>query len=184
MLDCRATFDTTWTTRSSAQPSCDDNISEFHFANNATLHYFFAHREDHKNIADALHAHGTTYEDYDVVFGNPGNAPIMEADVMLESAQEMEQFGVPFFWLSTYTGDGVIDKYLDTVDRKTAFEAAGARYIPVHEMVKPMRKYTIGEVEHVENPHLCMPGPSNEISLLMSRLVWSESFRSSGDGRR
>lgn len=151
--------------------SCDDNVSEYAYPNEAKVHFYFAHRTENKTIEHALEAHNTKFEDYNLIFANQGNPPSMRSGPMLESARNIAAAGVPLIWLSTYDGGGDI-RHFGTEDRQ-AFDAMGIKFLPVHNIVESLTNLTIGVVEHKNNSHFCMPGPPNEIGLLMLRIVWS-----------
>lgn len=155
-------------------------MSVFEFANGSTLHYFFAHTEEDKAVEDALEAHGTDYGDYDAVFANAGNDPRLEPLMMISAASKFGAHGVPFFFQSVYQGEGDIRDL--TPEQKRHFDETGAFFIPVSEMVKNLQRFTKGFVEDEWNPHYCLPGPPDEIGLLMLRLVWALAI-GGGQGR-
>lgn len=74
---------------------CDDDTGEFFFSNGATLHFYFAHVEPNKFVSDALLPHGNVeFSFYDAVVANPGNAPHLRVDSMLDAAFELQAVGV------------------------------------------------------------------------------------------
>lgn len=150
---------------------CDDNRGVFEFANGASIHFYFAHKEIHKRIEDALDVHDTAFGDYDVVFANPGNKPHMDPSVLLDSALELQQAKVPLVWFSAYEGEGDIREW--DVDQQRKFADLDAKFLPVHDMVKDFGNLTKGFIESERNPHFCMPGPPDEIGVLLLKLVWS-----------
>lgn len=151
--------------------SCDDNNSVFEFENKAVLHFNFAHKEDEKRIEDALRVHGTKFSDYDVVIANLGNEPRMKTSELLRSAIKLQHVGVPLFWLSAYEGEGDIRDWPSS--EQDAFRESGARFLPVHDMVESLAYLTKGVVEGENNPHFCMPGPPNEIGILLLKIAWA-----------
>lgn len=162
-------------TRFSSHSRCSDDSSVFRFANGATLHYFFAGNQANKSIDQALEAQRLGMHYFDVVFANAGNRPTMSANAMLASAEATQRAGVPFFWLSTYDGVGALDAFL-SMDQKSSFQSLGARFIDIQDMVTEVHNYTKGELEGSTDPHFCMPGPTNEINLLLMQLVWLEWY--------
>lgn len=151
---------------------CDDNNGVFDFANGASIHFYFAHKEGDKRIEDALDVHGTAFGDYDMVFANPGNTPHMEPSLLLDAALELQQGNVPLVWLSAYAGEGDIRDW--DADQQREFTRRDAKFLSVHDMVRDLGSLTKGYVENERhNPHFCMPGPPNEIGVLLLQLVWS-----------
>ncbi|CAM9162932.1 unnamed protein product [Scytosiphon promiscuus] len=151
--------------------SCHDNESLFLFNNGAILHYHFAHVENNKQVEDALKVHGTKFSDYDAVVANPGNKPNMEVAEVLRVASVLQDQGLPLFWMSSYEGVGDVAGWLP--EEQEAFWASGARFIPVHRMVESLQFLTKGVVEDEHNPHFCMPGPPNEIGVLLLKMAWA-----------
>lgn len=151
--------------------SCDDDNSVFEFDNGSLLHYHFAHKEEGKRIEDALRVHGTAYSDYDAIVANLGNEPRMETSELLRTAERLNTEGVPLFWLTAYEGEGDIRDWED--DEQERFTESGARFLPVHEMVESLGYLTKGVVEGEVNPHFCMPGPPNEIGVLLLKMAWA-----------
>lgn len=173
----------TWIRPLPPSGSCTDDSSAFHFANDATLHYYFAGIQRPKRIEQALQALGTRFEDYSMVFANIGNDPRMSVKALLASAKAMQRAGVPFFWLSTYDRHGDLERFLSPND-KAMFDSVGARFLPIHDMVQGKAIYNKGHIEGNIDTHFCMPGPSDEISLFLSQLVWSGWFNFSGNMNR
>lgn len=149
-----------------------DDTSQFHFSNGATLHFYFD-GTTHKDIANALQAHGTTFADYDMLFANRANAPVLNSKSLLSSARYLKEVGVPFFWMKTYEGHGLPDTYCKEKGDSKEFKHLGVKVIPVHQIMKDVKNFTKGQVEGVVDNHFCMPGPSNEVSLFLMQIIWS-----------
>lgn len=145
----------------------------FEFENGAMIHYHFAHKEDGKRIEDALRVHDTKFSDYDAIVANTGNEPRMETSEVVRVAAMLKDEGIPLFWMSTYLGEGDIRDW--TEEEREAFKSSGARFVPVHDMVESLSYLTKGAVEGEFNPHFCMPGPPNEIGILMLKIAWALS---------
>lgn len=139
--------------------------------NNSTVHYYFAHQEFKKSLEDALQHFGTSFSDYDGVFANVGNDPIMPTTSVINAAQNLDEAGVPLFWLSTYDGEGDVQAW--SAEDRQAFDDASARYIPVHNMMNTMGRFTRGVAEDRDDDHFCLPGPPNEVGLLALKLIWA-----------
>lgn len=124
-------------------------------------------------MTDGLHPHGNaSLSDYDVVFANVGNGPPMTADSVCDAALQAQAAAVPFFFLSLYSGKGDIGEW-DASQRTTFFES-GARYVDVGDMVLGLDEFTRAAVEGEESDnHFCLPGPPDEIGLLMLNLMWA-----------
>lgn len=160
----------------------------FQFDNGATIHYHFAHKENKKRIEDGIAIHGTRFDDYDAVVANVGNDPRMQPEDLLRTAKTLQQKEIPLILLSTYDGAGNV--YDWSGDQKAEFDKSEAKFVPVHRMVESMDYLTKGVIEGERNPHFCMPGPPNEIAILLLKTMWAiqgeneraESER--GDGRR
>lgn len=152
---------------------CQDSRAKYYFDNGASVHYFFAHAEEDKRIAAALEEHNTTLASYDAVFANPGNDPIMDYTHVMAFARAAHSAGVPFFWLTTYDGKGGLEVWDET--ERSVWASHGARFVPVHEMVASLGYLTKGTVESAElrDEHFCMPGPPNEIALLLLQMAWA-----------
>ena len=108
---------------------------------------------------------------YDVVFMNAGNSPSLSIQMTIKSAIQVQAAGTPFFWLSTYDGVGRISEW--SLDEKTRFFATRARYVDIQSMMLGLQAWTKGAVEGVDDPHYCLPGPPNEIALLLVKIVWA-----------
>ncbi|CAM9726063.1 unnamed protein product, partial [Pylaiella littoralis] len=76
-------------------------------------------------------------------------------------------------WVSHYDGNGDVASW--TSEEQAEFWNSGARFLPVHRMVEGLEYLTKGVVEGETsgNPHFCMPGPPNEIGILVLRVAWS-----------
>lgn len=79
-----------------------------------------------------------------------------------------------FFWLSTYEGRGQ-PKGWNVRQRDTDFPESGAKFVHVGGMARGLDRLTRGFVEETEDPdpHFCMPGPPDEIGLLLLKLMWA-----------
>ena len=121
----------------------------------------------------ALDQFGTSAADYDFAVFNAGNIPIMSAEDTISSAQRIHQARGSFVWLTTYDGQG--DGRSWSSAQKEAFVSANARYIAVHSMMETMLNFTRGAAEGVNDAHFCLPGPPDELGLLLLRVIWSLS---------
>lgn len=91
---------------------------------------------------------------------------------VLEMAHELQATGVPLFWLSTYDGAGDIELW--TEEYRESFIAAGAHFVPIGDMVRGLEAWTKGSVEGSGfDKHYCLPGPPDEIAVLMLKLMWA-----------
>lgn len=108
---------------------------------------------------------------YDAVFLNPGNNPPIDAEQAVEIALEVQAAGTQVFWLSAYGGNGRTSKW--TKDQRSLFYESGALYVDIQCMAQGMKSWTKGGVEGVADGHFCMPGPPNEIALLLLKIVWA-----------
>lgn len=113
--------------------------------------------------------------DYDVVVANSGNKPVMDTKRTVASAQHFHQVGVPFIWLATYDGVGNINDW-EFGDRE-AFLAAKGNHIPVNNMMETMSNFTMGAELGSDDDHFCLPGPPDEVGLLILQLVWALTER-------
>ena len=161
--------------------SCYDSRGVFRFDNGATIHYHFAHTEMSKRIEDGIRVHETGFGDYDAVVANSGNKPPMEPEELLRVANELKEEGVPLIWLSTYEGNGAVDQWSD--EQRVEFEESGAKFVPIHRMVESLTYLTKGVIEGEHNPHFCMPGPPNEIGILLLQTAWAIRAESEMGGR-
>ena len=135
------------------------------------MHFHFAHKEEGKRIENGLRAHGTSFSDYDAIVANTGNEPRMETSELLRTAAKLQDEGIPLIWMSEYEGEGDIRDW--TEEEREAFKSSGARFVPVHDMVESLSYLTKGAVEGEFNPHFCMPGPPNEIGILLLKIAWA-----------
>lgn len=116
--------------------------------------------------------HGTGFEDYDVVIGNAGNSPSVLPEELLRSANVLKEEGVALIWLSTYDGEGNIEHWSE--DQRERFKESGAKFVPIHRMVESLTYLTKAVIESEKhNPHFCMPGPPNEIGILLLKAMWA-----------
>ena len=151
---------------------CTDDWGEFYFDNGATVHYTFEHHQE-KNIDDARYDHGNeTLSFYDAVIVNPGNSPRMTQTHVVELAHELQAIGVPLFWLSSYDGHGDIGLWSE--EHRERFTASGAHFVPIGDMARGLKAWTKGSVEGSHSDrHYCLPGPPDEMALLMLKLLWA-----------
>lgn len=151
---------------------CGDDHAEFYFSNGAVVHYFFSHIGKNKSVEDALGHHGdVTFEFYDVVVANSGNAPHLSASRVLDAALKMQAGRTTFFWFSSYDGAGDIKKW--THSNQAVFHQSGAKFVAMGDMARGLDHLTVGAVENRRDPHFCLPGPPNEIGLLLVKMIWA-----------
>ncbi|CAN0241692.1 unnamed protein product [Ectocarpus sp. 12 AP-2014] len=151
---------------------CDDDRAEYLFENGAVVHYYYAGGDQHKTIKDALLRHGNvSLSYYDAVVANHGNGPQMTVDNVCEAAFELQALSVPFFWLSTYSGQGSVNMWNDA--QKAQFTQSGARFVNVGHMVFGLSNFTKGVVEDLVDPHFCLPGPPDELGFLLLKIIWA-----------
>eukprot|EP00752_Nemacystus_decipiens_P009300 g8311.t1 len=165
-----------------AGKDCSDDFGEFYMTNGAIVHYYFSGGEANKSISDALSYHNNaTWSDYDAVFANGGNSPKMSRESVLSSAFELRNASVPFFWLSEYDGYGDLNRW--EASDIVLFHESGARFLDVGAMARGLRSLTKGAIEEHStsnsfqkkfgDPHFCLPGPPDEMALLLLKLVWA-----------
>ena len=136
------------------------------------MHYTFAHTQQNKGLDHARHGHEMDADStYDAVFMNAGNDPPLDTERAIELAIEVQASGSQFFWLSTYDGVGSISEW--TRDERVRFFESGALYIDVQCMMQGMKAYTAGAVEGGGDGHYCLPGPPNEIAVLLLKILWT-----------
>lgn len=151
---------------------CGDSYGEFLFKNGATAHFTFAHHELNKGLEAALTKHGNVpLSEYDAVIMNEGNPPSMSSDDVVASALEVQNAGTQLLWLSTYQGGGVINAWPES--QRVSFIESGAKFLDVHRMTQGMKAWTKGKVEGGTDPHFCLPGPPNEMAVLILKLLWA-----------
>eukprot|EP00903_Cladosiphon_okamuranus_P011189 g10558.t1 len=158
---------------------CADDLGEFTFDNGAILHYYFANMEADKSLSDSLPPHGNvTWSWYDAVFANQGNGPPLSPDAILAGAAELHEALVPFFWLNTYWAQGDGDVGAWEGSRKSQFQATGAKHVRIDAMTKGMFNLTKQAVESnfPNDPHFCLPGPPDEMALLLMKIMWAIHF--------
>ncbi|CAN0217103.1 unnamed protein product [Ectocarpus sp. 6 AP-2014] len=163
-----------WLRRSCAifRTRCDDDHAEYLFENGAIVHYYYAGGDPDKSIKDALLGHGNvSLSYYDAVAANHGNDPQMTVDNVCKAAFELQALSVPFFWLSTYSGQGSINTWNDM--QKAQFTQSGARFVNVGHMVFGLSNLTKGVVEDLVDPHFCLPGPPDELGFLFLKIIWA-----------
>ena len=150
---------------------CDDNRGQFFFKNGAVVHYKFSDHQK-KNLYDATKDHGKDQlSSYDAVFMNPGNDTPMTPEDAIGSATKVQAAGTPFFWLSTFIGVGSMTDWSD--DQRSRFFASGARYLDIESMAQGMIAWNRGAIEGVTDSHFCLPGPPNEMALLVLKIIWA-----------
>lgn len=166
--------------------TCSDGTSEYYFANGAILHYQFAGGQENKHVSKAPpHFDVSSVSYYDAVFANFGNSPSMEPPQVLSSAAELKNASVPFFWLSTYEGlngeGGDVDGWEE--DDRARMDSLGAKYIRVGVMALGLDHLRKGSVEPDArgDPHFCLPGPPDEIALLVLKIAWALYFERGGN---
>lgn len=151
---------------------CYDDRGEYTFGNGAVVHFKFSGNQEGKGLADARREHGMEdLSSYDAVFVNPGNDPPITAEKAIEMVLELQAAGTQVFWLSTFFRGSGISKWSE--NQRARFYKAGALYVDIECMARGMNSWTRGGVEGVNDSHFCMPGPSNEIALLLLQIVWA-----------
>ena len=151
---------------------CDDSNGEFFFENGATVHFTFSDRNRGKRLKHEQIEHGNEpLSSYDAVIMNSGNPPRMKSSVALAGAIEVQNAGAQFVWLSEYGRGTGIDSWPE--DEREAFYESGAKFLDVNRMVTGLKYLTKGKVEGSGDPHFCMPGPPNEIAILVLQLMWA-----------
>lgn len=149
---------------------CDDDNGEFFFENGAIVHYTFAHQQPNKGLKDARREHrNEALSSYDAVFMNQGNPPSIPSDLAVKTAIEAQKAGAQFFWLSTYSAGGGINNW--PKNQRARFIESGAKYLDVGCMMRGMHRWTKGAVDGTTDPHFCLPGPPNEIAVLVLKLM-------------
>lgn len=136
------------------------------------MHYTFSDQSRSKGLEEARKSHGSDdLASYDVVFANRGNPPGIEPKEAVEMALQVHEAGAQFFWLSGYDGVGDVRKW--TKQASARFLDSGAKYVDVGSMMKGMYEWTIGAVKGSPDDHFCMPGPSDEVAVLLAKLMWA-----------
>ena len=156
--------------------------------NEAILHYHYSGNNGNKHVREALPFHGNiSWSYYDAIFANSGNPPAMTEESAVQSAAEIQDAGVPFFWLSNYDGVGSMTGWKES--NRLRFHESGARYVDISAMASGLEALTKERVENIENdPHFCLPGPPNEMGLLLLKIMWAVhqggSYREANISRR
>lgn len=146
----------------------------FELDDNTVIHYFFAAENVNKSIDIAFSQFGTSPEDYDFAVFNAGNIPVMPADEAVASAQRIHQAKGSFVWLATYDGEGDVRSW--SPEQQQAFLATDAKFIAVNSMMKSVVDFTRGAAEGISDGHFCLPGPPDELGLLLRQVIWALSF--------
>eukprot|EP00903_Cladosiphon_okamuranus_P018355 g16886.t1 len=110
------------------------------------------------------------------VFANQGNLPVLSHAAVLAAAAELHEASVPFFWLNQYQGGGDVGTWGEL--EKSRFEASGAKHVRIDAMTRGMDNLTKGAVEN-NSPgdlHFCLPGPPDEMALLLLKMMWAIHF--------
>lgn len=151
---------------------CNDDHGEFFFENGTIVHFTFSDRSHSKGLEDATNSHGSdALASYDVVIANEGNPPRLTSSEALEMAGQVQAAGVQLFWLSTYAAGGDVGKWKE--QDRARFLESGAKHVDVGCMTQGLYGYTIGAVKDSPDDHFCMPGPSDEIAVLLVKLMWA-----------
>lgn len=139
------------------------------------MNYVFSHTAKEKHIEDVLRLHHDDwFTSYDMVIANNGNAPVMEPAAVIETALRLQGAQVPFLWLSTYDGNGDVGGWSE--GHQKMFANSGAIFVPVGDMMRGLGHLTRGRVEGEQNgedDHYCMPGPPNQLGMLLVKLMWA-----------
>ena len=144
-------------------------------ANGAILHFYFAHTENNKSIERALRSHDNVpLSYYDAVFANAGNSPHLSEESILATAFELQNYSAPFFYLSKYGGtEGFVTEWEE--HNRVLFRESGARYVDISAMAHGLTSLTRGAVEHKHgvDSHYCLPGPPDQMGLLLLKIMWA-----------
>lgn len=98
----------------------------------------------------------------------------LETDLMIDTAFELKEQSVPFFWLNGYGGGGDIGSMKNK--QRSMFVHSGAKHIKIDDMTLGMNYLRKREVEGINDTHFCLPGLPNEISLLLIKIIWAEYY--------
>lgn len=136
------------------------------------MHFTFSDQSRTKCLEEARRSHGSDdLASYDVVIANEGNPPRLTSNQAVEMALQVQAAGAQLFWLSTYAAGGDVATW-SKQDRER-FMGSGAKHVDVGCMMQGMYEWTIGAVKNSPDDHFCMPGPSDEVSVLLAQLVWA-----------
>lgn len=115
---------------------------------------------------------------YDAIFMNPGNGVAVNTESAIKYAAQVQEAGTAFFWLCTYSGSGRISTWSD--NQRKRFVASGARYVNIQSMAQGMKAWTKGTYDGTTDGHFCLPGPPNEIALLLLKIIWAVHDETNG----
>ena len=136
------------------------------------MHFQFSHNQKTKGLDDARLKHRMEdLSSYDAVFINQGNKPTIDAEQAIEIALVVQAAETQVFWLSTYDASSRISKW--SKDQRARFYKSGALHVDIECMARGMKTWTKGSVEDVNDGHFCMPGPPDEMALLLLKIIWA-----------
>lgn len=136
------------------------------------MHFTFSDQSRTKSLKEARNSHGSgDLASYDVIVANEGNPPRLTSSEAVEMALQAQAARAQLFWLTTYAAGGDVGKWKEQ-DRER-FVGSGAKHVDVGCMSQGMYGWTIGAVKNSPDDHFCMPGPSDEIAVLLAQLMWA-----------
>lgn len=154
---------------------CSDDTASFQFRNGASVHYRFSDQTVlHKNIDTEIAYMGLDSANVDVVISNAGNGENMPFWSLRKAAKGMLGSGKLILWLSTfYNGRGI---YTGS-QSKTLADLGVVQFdlsMMMRTSLQPIRELSCHVVEsRQDDTHYCMPGPPDELGILLARIVWA-----------
>lgn len=154
---------------------CDDDISSVSFRNGARVFFRFSDISiRNKQIEREMRSMGLDPTDVDVIISNSGNGEKMTFESLRTTAQNFRGSGKLILWLSNYFH---VTSLFEGQQARTLADLGVVQF----DMSKVMR-HTLHPNEKsycqvVENrqldTHYCMPGPPDELGILLARMVWA-----------
>lgn len=152
---------------------CKDDVSSFWFRNDAVWHYQYSSNVDagvYKNIDRQIEILNLDPGSIDVVVANCGNGTPLTYESLLSTAQGFSGSGTLIIWLTTYTGSGKFNE-----DEMHTLEALGVVQVDLGVMLSDRRaeELRVATVEEKPDGHYCLPGPPDEVSILILQIIWA-----------
>lgn len=151
-------------------------MASFQFRNGASLHYRFSDQTlHHKDIDNEIAYMGLNPDKVDVVIANMGNGEIIPFSSLSKSARRMQESGKLILWLSTFY-NGRVGIYAGP--RGKALADLGVVQFDFSMMMRDslqaVKELSCKVVENrSQDTHYCMPGPPDELGILLARMVWA-----------
>lgn len=149
-------------------------MSSFRFRNGASWHYQYAQDDNvgvQKSVDDRIGYFSVDPENIDVIVANHCNGRPLTYASLLTTAQRFAGSETLIIWLTAYDGVGKFSE-----EKMETLRALGVVQVDLSVMMSDPRLIELSCLAVQKIPrdsHYCLPGPPDEISILILRIIWA-----------